>query len=73
MENKLSEQEQALEEFKGRWIGCDVKIIGFDHPHFLSTGKVSSVDYTNVGFGMKVDLQNGESCYVFKGSDIKKI
>lgn len=69
----MTDGEKQLEEFKKRWIDKSVKIIGTDHPHSGSCGTVVSVDYTSVGYGLKIELLDGESCYVFKGEDLKII
>lgn len=75
-ETKMSpEYEAKLEAFKKEWIGQHIKVTHKDHPHFGETGKVTSVDYTNAGWGIKIesDHQYGESFYVFRGGELKKI
>ena len=70
-EKMSAEAESALQKFKDAFIGKRVKIVGIDHPHRDESGTCSSVDYTNVGWGLKIDLENNESCYSFKGTDIR--
>lgn len=65
-----AEAEAALQKFKDAWIGKRVKIVGSEHPHRGKSGKCSDVEYTSVGWGIRIDLENGEGCFVFKGSDI---
>lgn len=72
-ENISTEVNKQFDDFKAKWIGAKVLITGIKHPWRGESGVVSSMDHTAIGFGMKVDLENGESCYVFKGSDIQLI
>ena len=54
-------------------IGKNVKIIGLNHPHRGSTGEIVTIDYTNAGWGVKVDLTNGLSCFCFKRTDYQEL
>jgi len=72
--NKMSPAaEEALQKFKDAWIGKQVKIVGLYHPHRGGIGIATSVDYTNAGWGIRVDFEDGQSGYVFKGTDIRMI
>ena len=51
-------------------IGSKVKIVG-KHPHSGEHGTVESVEKTPVGPGIKIRLENGEGCFVFKASNLK--
>lgn len=71
----MSTDNEKFEALEKEWVGQHVKIIGFDHPHFGSTGTVKSFDHTNAGIGIRIELDDtmmGE-CYVFKGRELKKI
>lgn len=71
-ETKMSPSgEEALQEFKDAWLNKEVKIVGLSHPHFGKAGIASSIDYTKVGWGMKVEFEDGNSCYVFIGTEIR--
>lgn len=63
--------ELALQNFKDAWIGKRVKIIGTNHPYRGSSGECKDVEYTNVGWGIRIKLENREECFVFKGTDIR--
>lgn len=70
--DKMSEEaEIALQKFKDAWVGKRVKIIGATHPHRGESGECIAVEYTNVGWGVRINLENGQSCYTFKGGDIR--
>jgi hypothetical protein len=71
MEKMSEEAEAALQKFKGAWIGKRVKIVGINHPHRGSSGECKDVEYTNVGWGIRIKLENGEECFTFKGTDIR--
>ena len=65
--------EKALQEFIDRWKDEPVLITGKNHPCRGEKGIVITVDYTNAGYGMRIKLDNGGECYVFKGSDLIKL
>ena len=65
--------EEALQKMKDTLLDEYVKIVGIDHPHRLCYGFIKSIDYTNAGWGVKVDLDNGFSCYCFKRTDYQII
>lgn len=68
------ESEKRLAEFKAKWIGKHVKIVGIDHPWRGETGYVDDVTYGFVGWGMSVRLENNAGfAGITKGSDIKVI
>lgn len=71
MEKMSDKAEAALQKFKDAWIGKRVKIIGIDHPHRGESGVCADVEYTHVGWGIRINLENGEGCLVFKGTDIR--
>lgn len=66
-----NEAELALKKFKDVYIGKRVKIIGVHHPHCGESGVCADVEYTHVGWGIRINLENGEGCFVFKGTDIR--
>lgn len=71
-ELKMSEAAEAsLKKFKDAWIGKRVKIVGIDHPHRGASGVCVDVEYTHVGWGIRINLEYGESCFVFKGTEIR--
>ena len=71
MEKMSEEAENALQKFKNTWVGKRVKIIGINHPHRGESGECADVEYTNAGWGIRIILENGEGCFVFKGTDIR--
>ncbi len=66
------EHFEQFEALKNKWVGKQVRICG-DHPHTGKKGEVVSLDHTHAGYGFKVDLEDGESCYVFKGSHMEEV
>ena len=71
-DKKMSEKaEAALQEFKNTWIGKRVKIIGINHPHRGDSGTCADVEYTHAGWGIRINLENGDGCFVFKRTDIR--
>lgn len=71
MEKMSDQAEAALQKFKDAWIGKRVKIVGVDHPHRGESGECVAVEYTPVGWGIRIDLENGDGCFCFKGTDIR--
>jgi hypothetical protein len=71
MDKMSADAELALQKFKDKWIGKRVKIIGINHPHRGESGQCMDVEYTNVGWGIRINIENGEGCFVFKGADIR--
>ncbi len=71
MEKMSDEAEAVLQKFKTAWIGKRVKIIGRDHPHYGASGECVAVEYTNVGWGIRIHLEDGYDCFCFKGKDIR--
>lgn len=71
MEKMSKQAETTLQQFKDCWIGKRVKIVGTDHPHRGESGECADVEYTPVGWGIRINLENGEGCFVFKGTDIR--
>lgn len=70
--SKMSyEAELALQKFKDAWIGKRIKIVGIDHPHRGKNGECKDVEYTNVGWGIRIKLENGEECFSFHGNEIR--
>ena len=65
--------EEALQKMKDILIGKHVKVVGVNHPHNGSTGKIVDIEYTNSGWGTKIDLDNGLSCFCFKRTDFREI
>ena len=65
------EAEAALQKFKDAWIGKRVKIVGIAHPHRGRSGECVSVEYTHVGWGIRINFEDGDGCFVFKGIDIR--
>mgnify|MGYP003439718356 CR=1 FL=1 len=73
-ETKMSAKaEEALLKMQKTWVGKQVKIVGLTHPHKGGIGVATSIDYTNAGWGIKVEFEDGLSGYVFKGTDIRLI
>lgn len=74
MEEKMSDEaEKALEDFRKKLIGLYVEVTSTKHPHFSETGVVKSIDYTNAGWGLLIEPEEGDSFYVFNGKEIKII
>jgi hypothetical protein len=72
IDKKMSpEAEEALQKLKDACIGKRVEIVGIDHPHRGGKGEVIAVEYTAVGWGQRIKLDNGLECFVFKGTDIR--
>lgn len=71
MEKMSDKAELALQKIKDAWIGKRVKIVGINHPHRGESGECVAVEYTHVRWGIKINLENGEGCFVFKGTDIR--
>jgi len=71
--NLSPELQKQWDDFKEKWMNAEVEIIGIKHPWAGCKGVVISFDHTNAGVGMKVKLENGFECYVFKGTDIKRL
>lgn len=65
------ELEKALQDFKDTWIGKKVEIIGQNHPHKGRVGEAIDVEDTNVGWGLKVKLDDGAECFIFNGADCR--
>lgn len=50
--------------------GEHVEIVG-DHPHSGQSGKFMGTQPTLVGMAMLIELDNGQSCYVYDSENIK--
>ena len=68
--NKTSLIMKMSEYVRYKWMGRKVKIIDRSHPWTGETGTVKSIDKTLAGYGMRIELDNGVNCFVFKTSDI---
>jgi hypothetical protein len=49
-------------------VGCRIRIHG-DHPWAGHEGTVVSMDHTLAGWGLRVNLDCGESCFVFRPTE----
>jgi ATP-dependent Lon protease len=58
------------EDYMKDMIGKKLLIVG-KHPHKDSVGTVVGFDYTNAGPGMRVKLDNGLECFVFKPENVR--
>ena len=54
------------------WTGKNVKIIG-EHSHEGEIGIVEGFEHTLAGWGMRIKLENGGGCFVFKSENLKVI
>lgn len=60
-------QDNRLKKF----IGKRLVIIGKKHPHFETVGTGKAFEETQAAFGLLINLDSGESCFVFDKSEVK--
>lgn len=68
-----SKSKKQLQDLKEKLIGKQVKITGVEHPHRNSVGEISDIEYTPVGWGLRIELNNNLSAMVFDSSHISFI